>query len=285
MKRLLTLALAASAFLLAGCSTMQLAYHNADLLLRWRLTGYLDVRGAEAEQLDAGIGAFLDWHRAEALPQYARIAREAGTRAARGISRQDLDWGYDTFLAQARESLRAAAQRLAPLLDRLTPEQVAGVERRFARDNREFADDFLAGTADERRQRRLERTVERLEDWVGSLSEAQAARVRQYTQRARLSDELRDRYRKRRQAELLSMLRAREAKQRFGDWLARWDSDREPDYAAAARAQLDEYFALLVDLDRMLTPEQRARAVARFAGLAEDFAVLAGARSAERAAR
>ncbi len=286
MKRLLRLALAAAAaWLASGCSTLQITYENADLLLRWRLTSYLDLQGAEAEQLDSSIASFLAWHRAEALPQYARVAQEAGERVAGGTSRNDLVWGYDIFLAQAGESLRAAAQRLAPLLDRLTPEQVARVERRFAEDNQEFAEEFLSGTPEERRKRRQQRTAERLEEWVGALSEAQTARVRQYVHRARPTDDLRDRYRKRRQAEFLAMLRAREAQRRLADWLARWASDREPAYAAGSRAQLEEYFELLLDLDRMLLPPQRARAVARFRSLAEDFALLAGRRRAESASR
>jgi len=286
VKRLLRLALAAAAaWLASGCSTLQITYENADLLLRWRLTSYLELQGAEAEQLEGGIASFLAWHRADALPQYARVADEAGERVARGISRDDLVWGYDIFLAQARESLRAAADRIAPLLDRLTPEQVARVERRFAEDNREFAQEFLAGTPGERRKRRLQRTVERLEGWVGSLSEAQAERVRRYSERAPLVDELRDRYRRRRQAGFVSMLRAREVQRRLTDWAARWDSDREPAYAAASRAHLEEYFSMLLELDRMLSAEQRAKAVARFRSFAEDFTSLAGRRRAESASR
>jgi hypothetical protein len=109
--------------------------------------------------------------------------------------------------------------------------------------------------------------------------------VRQYAERAPLADELRDRYRRRRQTEFLAMLRARQARERLAEWLARWDSDREPAYAAAARAQWNEYFALLLDLDRTLSAEQRARAVARFRGFAEDFALLAAKRRAESASR
>lgn len=285
MRRLLAFALALAASLAAGCSTLQLAYDNADTLLRWRLTGYLDVQGAQAEELEAGIASFLAWHRAEALPQYARIAEEAGERVARGLSRQDLVWGYDVFHAQAGKSLRAAAERLAPLLDRLTAEQLARLERRFAEDNREFAEEFLAGSAQERSKRLARRTVERLEEWVGGLMESQAERVRQYAERAPLEDELRERYRRHRQAEFLAMLRERKARERLAEWLARWASDREPAYAAAVRAQREQYIALLVDLDRTLSTEQRARAVARFKRYAQDFALLAGRGKAEAALR
>lgn len=82
------------------------------------------------------------------------------------------------------EALGAAAAEAAPLLDRLSPEQIAPLERRLADENRKFAREQLQGTVEERRKRRLKRSLERLEEWFGSLSETQrehaAARLREY---------------------------------------------------------------------------------------------------------
>src|SRR5256885_734967 len=89
--------------------------------------------------------AIRDGRRVEALPRYASIAEDAAARLARGLSREDLVWGYDSLVAQARESLRAAAAKAAPLLDRLDEEQIRHIERRFAEDNRKFAREYLRG--------------------------------------------------------------------------------------------------------------------------------------------
>lgn len=269
----LTLALVA-AWILSGCSAMQVSYQNADAFLRWRATSYLDVHGDESDRLDDAIDAFLAWHRAQALPQYARISEEGARRLAAGFSREDIVWGYDSLVAQARESLRAAAVRIAPLLDRLSDEQVEHMEQRFADDNRKFAREYLRGSETERRERRTKRNVERMEDWVGRLSRQQVERVRQYSERSPIFDEHRDRDRKRLQAEFLSIVRAREAKKRLPDVAANWDRGRGADYVAASEALSREFSALLLDLDRMLTPEQRERAVTRFRSFAEDFTVL-----------
>ena len=261
--------------LLAGCSAVQFGYRNADTLVRWQANAYFDFEGAATEERDRRIAAFLAWHRARALPQYARLADEASSRAARPLSREDLVWGYDAIRGQLREGLRAAAAESAPLLDRLTPEQLAHFERRLAEDNRKFAKEQLAGSAEDRRKRRLKRNLERLEDWVGTLTEAQVERVRQYSERAPASEALRDRDRKRRQAELLAMLRAREATRRLPQWAADWDGGREPAYAEAAKTQLALYMDLLLDLDRTLSPAQREHLVRHLKGYAEDFAALA----------
>ncbi len=269
----IALALAA-AWILSGCSATRLAYENADSFLRWRATSYLDVHGEESDQLDGAIDAFLAWHRAQALPQYARISEEGAKRVAAGLSREDLVWGYDSLVAQARESVRAAAVRIAPLLDRLNDEQVKHIESRFAEDNRKFAREFLRGSEKERRKRRLKRDVERMEDWVGELSEPQLERVRQYSERAPIFSEHRDRDRKRLQAGFLSIVRAREATKRLPDAAANWDLGRDAEYVAASKTLFKEFYAMLLDVDRMLAPEQRARAVARFRAYAEDFTAL-----------
>lgn len=270
----LCLALAAS-LLLAACSTVRIAYENAHLYLRWKLDSYLALEADDAAELDRRIEDFVTWHRGRALPQYAMIADDAAARVARGLSQQDLIWGYDAALAQARESARAAAERIAPLLDRLTPAQIAHLERELADDNRKFARRNLRGGEPERRQRRIERNVERLEDWVGGLSKAQVERVAAYSERAPLLDELRDRDRRRLQAELLAMVRAREARRRLPEAAAHWDSGREPAYAAAYEASRREYFAMLLDIDRSLSPEQRLRAQRALRRWAEDFRALA----------
>ena len=256
---------------LSGCSTVRFAYNNADLYLRWQLTKYLDVQGAQSEELDRHIAAFLDWHRANALPQYIKLINDANARFTRGFSQEDLVWGYDSIQAQVLQAVRAGAGEIADQLDRLTPEQIAYMERRFAEDNRKYARDFLAGSMEERRRLRVKRNVERLEEWFGELSEAQFERVRRYAERAPYPEGMRDRERKRLQAEFLAIVRAREAKARFAEWAVQWERRREPEHAAVVRAQRMEYFAMLLDLNKTLTPSQRQSAELRFRELAADF--------------
>jgi len=264
--------------LLAGCSAVEFAYNNADTWLRWQAGSYLDLGDAQAEEFNRRLGAFLAWHRAQALPQYARLAQDAGLRLQRGATLQDLVWGYDAIRQQSREGLRRAGVELGDLLDRLSSAQIEHLERRFAEDNRKYAREWLEGTPAERRGRRYQRLVHALEDWLGELSDAQRERVRQFNDSAPLNGELRERERRRRQAELLAMLRARESARRLPDWAAHWDRGREPGFAAANRAYVDSMLAMLADLERSLNPRQRDAAIARLREYARDFDLLAAAR-------
>jgi len=120
------------------------------------------------------------------------LVAAAALRFAEGLSREDLDWGYDSIRMQVRQSLRKAAGEFAPLLERLAPEQTAHLEERLKDDNRKFADEHLPGTLAQRRAPHLRRNLERLEDRLGTLSDAQIERARQYAERAPLVDELRE---------------------------------------------------------------------------------------------
>jgi len=272
LKTALALALA---WLLCGCSTVRFAYENADTYLRWKASSYLDLGGDDAEELDDRIDEFHAWHRKNELPKYVKLAAEAEQRFADGLSRQDLVWGYDSVRAQARDSLRKGAELIAPLLDRLTPEQIGQIERRIAEENRQYYRDYLRGSERERRKKRAKFAVDRLEDWVGKLTQAQVERVREYAERAPMVDELRDRDRRRLQKDIIAILRARQARARLAERVAHWESGREPGYTAALDAWRDQYFAMLMDIDRTLTPEQRARALRSMRRYAADFQALA----------
>jgi hypothetical protein len=264
--------------LAAGCSALGFAYNNADTWLRWKADHYLDLEKAQAGEFDVRLTAFVSWHRSQALPRYARLAEEAGARLERGATRDDLVWGYDVLREEAREALRQAGTGLGDFLDRLTPAQIEGLEQRFAEDNRKYAERWLAGTPAERRARRFKRLVHELQDWLGELSDVQRERVREFSERAPLNAELRDRERRRLQAELLAMLRARSSASRLADWAAHWDRGREPEFAVANQAYVEDMFTMLAGLERSLSADQRRHVVRRLRGYARDFQVLTAAR-------
>ena len=275
MKTILRIAsLAALGGLLYGCHAMRVAYDNADTFLHWRALSYVELHGKASEELEERIDDFLLWHRGKALPQYASLSADAARRMAAGLSPADLVWGYDSFVAQARESLHEGAVRIAPMLDRLTPDQIAQLEKRFAEDNRKFSRENR-GSEKDRRNRRAKRMVGQLEDWVGRLNKAQVERVRQFSDHVPVYDELRERERRRMQSEFLSIVRVHEAQKRLPALIENWERGRDPALMAANKIWRAELDKLLIDLDRSLSAEQRTRAVTRMRSFSEDFAALA----------
>ncbi|MGE3162770.1 MAG: DUF6279 family lipoprotein [Burkholderiales bacterium] len=272
------LAAALLAALAAGCSQLEFAYKHADVWLRWKAAAYVDLEGDQSREFEARVAAFHGWHRTRALPHYARLAEEAAARLERGATLEDMAWGYDALRRRMRAELRRAGEELGGFGDGLNDAQLASIERRFAEDNRKFAEQWLSGTPDERRARRLERVVERLGDWLGPLDEGQLARVRAFNDEAPYNAALRDRDRRRLQAEFLALLRAREGERRLGEWLSAWDAGRDAALAEASRETTRAFLAMLADLSRGLSEAQRERVTARLRDYARGFQVLAEAR-------
>lgn len=268
---------------LSGCTAVQLGYNNADSLLHWRGGQYFGFENEQKAEFERRVQRFLAWHRKTELPRYARFADDLSDRLSRGVSQDDLVWGYDAFQTYLRQSLRAGTGEMAALLDDLAPEQVERFQQRLEKENREFAKEYGLGEApEERREIRVKRNIKRLEDWFGSLSVAQAERVALYSRRAPLDDELRLRDRKRLQGELVAMLKKKEARKGLVPWAVAWDQNRDPAFEAMRKENLQEFYAMLLDLDKTLSPEQRGRAARRLRGFAGDFTALAAAVEAAR---
>lgn len=275
--------LCAGLIALSGCTAVQLGYNNADSLLHWRAGRYFGFEDEQKAEFERRVQRFLAWHRKTELPRYARFASDLADRLARGVSQGDLVWGYDAFQGYLRQTLRAGSGEIAALLDDLAPEQIERFQERLEKEDREFAKEYgLGETADERREIRVKRNVKRLEEWFGALSDAQAERVALYSRRAPLDDELRLRDRKRLQRELVAMLKLKEARRKLVPWAVAWDQHRDPAYETLRKQNLQEFYAMLLDLDKTLSPEQRNRAVQRLRGFAGDFTTLAAAVEAAR---
>jgi len=71
------------------------------------------------------------------------------------------------------------------------------------------------------------------------------------------------------------MIRAKQAVSRLPDLAVSWERGREPAYVAALAAARKEYFAMALDLDKSLSPQQRSRGQKKLHGYAEDFRHLA----------
>jgi uncharacterized coiled-coil protein SlyX len=107
----------------------------------------------------------------------ARLRRAADAGPGRGAGRHDR--GARVRLADRadparRHRVRPAAAEIALSF---TPEQIANIERRYAKTNAEFRDDFLQPDPAKRAAANLKRTVERAETLYGTLDAGQRARM------------------------------------------------------------------------------------------------------------
>jgi hypothetical protein len=278
MRRWVLVVLAATA--LAGCGTvMRVVYNNGDFALRVMANEYFDTNGDQSEILKAQLARFHEWHRREELPAYARLFQSAADRAARGLKPEDVSWAIASVRERYRVVVAQAAEDGAPVIATLKPDNYAALDRKFADVNAKFTKDYLAGDQAKRDRARAKWFEERIDWFIGDLTDAQVAIIQRFVQSQPRMNEVRLADRKRRQQEFVALIRkyqsSPELAERMREFFVHWERDRGAEHARLAREWEGRLTQLVVELDRTLTPEQRARLVGRFETLAEDSRVLA----------
>ena len=268
----------ALAALLGGCAMARIAYNNAEPLVRYSANDYFDLDEAQNEQFRKRLPQFHDWHRRTELPVYADLLRTAAKRGADGVSREDLTWAAEELRARYRVVITKAVEDAAPILVTLTPTQIAELERRLARANAKYAREFLPADADRRFRVQAKRLEGRFKDWTGTLSDEQEDRIGRFVKAHMPTTQLRFENRKRWQSEAVGLIRqlrtAAELAPRLADIFLQPADHRLPEYVQARAAWESDLMDLILDVDRILTPEQRAHALQRVQGYAEDFEAL-----------
>jgi hypothetical protein len=281
-KTALGLLLAISALVLASCSATRVAYNNADTMLRFMASSYLDLDAAQSDDLTPRIARFHQWHRSNELPVYAALLRSASQRAAKGITAEDVAWGLVNVRSRYRRFAGKAAEDAAPVLATLASAQLAALERKFAENNEKYAKKFLASDDKERRRAQLKRMLERFRDFAGELTPDQEARIERFALAHERHVALRFEDRQRWQRDFVAALGQERRPEELGRHLAemfyRPELRRSEEFIREDKHWDEDLGQLIVDLDWSLSPKQRAQVVRRLSDYADDFAVLAGRR-------
>jgi hypothetical protein len=284
--------LALVAALLSGCgAVVRVAYNNADYALRVAAHDWFDLHGEQSDQMRARIEAFHAWHRVHELPAYARLFYDAADRVERGLKREDVVWALEGVRVRYRALAEHAVGDATPVIATFTPANYAAFERKLSEDNDKFVKDVLKADPARRERNRTKAIAGRFEEWLGSLTAEQEELVRRFARggAAVLPAMMEDRVR--RQKELVRLMEtyrtSPELRDRLTAYLVDIERGRGAAYAKLAQAREADFIQLVLDMDRTLTPRQRAYAVAKLRRYADEFTVLAGQgrRDAAAAAR
>jgi hypothetical protein len=194
--------------LVSGCSALRIGYSQAPDLVYWWLDGYIDFNSAQTPRVRAALTQWFTWHRRTQLPDYAALlARTQVEVLADTSSARVCEWQVD-LVKRANTAFDHAVPAAADILLTITPQQIAHLERRYAKNNEEFRDDYLQPDLRKRAELTLKRTVERAEMLYGRLDDAQRARMAQALTRSPFDPEAWFAERRQRQQEALQLLRA-----------------------------------------------------------------------------
>ena len=284
LNRLTYIVLALMLVVVAGCSSLRLAYNNGDTVLYWWLNAYVDLDRDQKGWVREDIDKLFDWHRKTQLKDYVEILRKGQKQVQGNPTQADLMADYSEIKSRTQSLLLKAAPDLADLARSLKPEQVAQMEKKFKSNNDDYHKKFLTGDQEKRQQLRYKKSMEQFELWFGSFSSEQEALIRKASDARPLDNEIWLDERSRRQRNVLSLVQ-KVQNEKLGkeatvalintlikDSFERLEhSDRKPFFDAfeSSTAQM------ILTVIKIATPAQKAHAVKRMQGWIDDFNSLA----------
>lgn len=278
------LAVVLASGLLQGCSAIKLAYNNAPELAYWWLDGYADLDDAQSIKVREELARLQQWHRASELPRIAELLQKTRQLALADTTPEQVC----SLFGEARKRFDAvAAQAEAPTVAvalTLRTSQLAHMEARFAKGNAEWREEWVDGGLAERQARRLKRSIERSEQFYGTLEERQLAVLRSALQQPGFDPQRSYAERLRRQRDVIQALREatasppptpRQATALFRTTLERAVSSPDPAYRSYAERAISDSCRTYALLHNSTTAEQRERAARRLAAYERDARELA----------
>ena len=94
--------------LLAGCSTVKLAYGQAPQLLAWQLNRYLDLSQPQAERVRDELAELHRWHRDTLLPEHAGLLQKLRQQLPAPMSPEQACRAYADLRTQIVPKLQSA---------------------------------------------------------------------------------------------------------------------------------------------------------------------------------
>lgn len=270
------------AALLAACSTVRLGYEQLPTLGHWWLDRHLDFDSAQSQQVRSALAQWQAEHRREELPQLQALIAQAQTLAAGDISAEQACRFGEAVRTRLRAAATLAEAPAARIALKLGPAQTEALARKQAESNDEFRRDWLARSPAQQQARRYDEQRKRYEDFYGRLSDAQRAQLRAALSASRFDATLIDAERRRRQAELLGLLRGWQqapaseeaARTALAAHIDRIQQPPAGPWQAQQQALWQEGCEDFAALHASTTPAQRARAVQRLQGYAQDVDAL-----------
>lgn len=195
------------AVLLFGCGAARLGYNNGETVSYWWLNSYVALDDAQKPWVKQDINALFAWHRKSELTQYVRLISRTQHRDLARVSSADLLADYNDAKVRVLGIAERAVPELTDLALSLKPEQIAAIEKKFAKSNAKFRREYLRGDREARQEFRYRKTLTQAEYWFGNFSREQEGKIRAASDARPLNNELLMADRLRRQQELIAMLK------------------------------------------------------------------------------
>ena len=179
IRSLLLLLVLSISLLISSCSSIQIAYNQADYLLKWWLDDYIDLTDDQEKFYAQAVPSLLKKHRQEELPKALQKIRQLRAKLDGPLNEEDGTLIVRELKTLSKESIYLVQDDLAKLALTIQVKQIQHLQNTFNKSNSKFQNDYLKGSAEDRFNKRLEKIIERTEEFTGDLSKLQKSKLRE----------------------------------------------------------------------------------------------------------
>lgn len=277
MMRWLTLTL--TLLVLQGCSAIKLGYQQLPTLSYWWLDSAISFNDAQSDRAKEALNQVYRWHRQEELPTYLGLLQLGSELSQGNVQANQVCEVWTDVQTKLDKTMRIAIAQAVPVVQILGPGQFSHLARYQEKKNEDWDKEWLQGNANDRLERRLDKTLERYRSFYGDLTGAQVALVKSQLSQSLWTPEWGRQERLRREQALLSTLRrlsqtkapAAQAEAELFELWQRWFMP--PDEAGRKRVQnmARQTCENLALLHNTTTADQRQRVVRRLQAYERDI--------------
>ena len=278
------ISLLAIAALLQACSAVKTAYGQAPTLAYFYLNSYMDFNDAQAVQVKNELGKFHAWHRQTQLPAYVDVLQKAQQKMPQDLTAAQACEVFADVRQKALAMTAHAEPALASVAALLTSQQLDAMQRKFAKGNTTWREDYLDGSAKELAEKRQKSAIKRADMLYGSVNDRQRSLIAQQVEKSKFNAAQSFAERQRRQKDMLQTLAkvtgtaspqdtaALQADLR--NLLSRSVASPDAAYRSYLEVTTQDGCANFAELHNTTTSEQRKKAVQVLAGYEQDFRLL-----------
>ena len=254
------------AALIAGC-TFKSVYNRLDDLIPQYVEGVITLDATHEELLEQRTTILLQWHRNTQLKQYVSwlqaLQQDVGQRLTEARLEQHLEQ-MDEFWLNLLIRLNDEMAELLPLLN---DEQLDELFIYLDDTNAEFREDYIDIDDEERIAAYAEYMTDTYENWIGELTDPQAALVEQAATELVNTSELRYRQRLKWQQGIQQILKMAESertrRERLREFLAGFEQNDDNELSEKTRVNQNIIVRLTVRISHSMTDEQREHFIDR----------------------
>ncbi|SDZ94944.1 DUF6279 family lipoprotein [Microbulbifer marinus] len=192
---------------LSSCSSIQFAYNQLDLWMRWQIDDYVDFTSTQKGQLQGALDSFHHWHRQTQLPRYADYLSQLADEVDEGqLQKVELASIEDQVRAFWDTASTQLYDLLLPLAAQLSDAQIDELEQNL-REKREESLEKWQKSPEKIERRRKKQIRKQSERWLGSLSAEQEQMIADWVSHVAYNPLLRDKQREIWQARFVDLLR------------------------------------------------------------------------------